>query len=764
MKKRLTGIWTLVMILSLVFLPGGMVAEAAKDSEQVGYCIYFDAVNGKLYKESGFDLDTYSNTAETWKPELTEEYIGDGSITCNGNELTLDNFYLFPTNIAIIIKGNAVIKLSGENVVDKGNLKTAKCGIYAFDDLSITGAGTLKIDAFTYGIYVNGNLNIKDAVIDAKSAFYAIRVKEDFIMEGGSVTGSRSSYYGDTNGGHKMHASYGIYSDGNIVVNGGVLTGQVLGANPAIGVSAGDDITIYAGTLSGHVSPGQGAAPGTGYAIFADGKVTAAGGTMEGFASNVDNVSYYSYGVYTQQGIVLGSHAEVVGGYREDMHSDIELTEDKRYFMDNAAGRNCRYIKVTTKVSGIGSTSPSNPNVVIGGSTSLDVTVIPDNASNPAVKWESSDDTIASVDENGNVTGHKPGTVTITATTEDGGYKKEFTVTVSKKDGAAAPTGITAVAPTTTGGSDGKLIGVNPSLEYSTNKDFTDAKDCTGSEVTGLPAGTYYVRVKETDTTKAGAATAVTIPAGTTSGSGTGSGDPTKDQAVADSLGVSTDTAKQIIDEASKLGVSTDTLMITDTSIKNQKSDADLKGSSFGMLKARTSNLKKNSVTVRWDKVKDADGYILYGNKCGKKNTFKHIKTFTKNSTVKYTQKKLKKGTYYKYLVVAYKNINGVKVTIAAAKNVHATTKGGKFGVAKSVKVNKTSKTLAVKKKFKIKASEVKLDKKISHHRNIKFESDNSRVATVNNKGVVTAKQKGKCYIYVYAQNGVYKRIKITVK
>ncbi|MCI8508005.1 MAG: fibronectin type III domain-containing protein, partial [Lachnospiraceae bacterium] len=182
------------------------------------------------------------------------------------------------------------------------------------------------------------------------------------------------------------------------------------------------------------------------------------------------------------------------------------------------------------------------------------------------------------------------------------------------------------------------------------------------------------------------------------------------------------------------------------------------------MLKARTSNLKKNSVTVKWDKVKNADGYILYGNKCGKKNTFKHIKTFTKNSTVKYTQKKLKKGTYYKYLVVAYKNINGVKVTIAASKNVHATTKGGRFGVAKSVKVNKTSKTLAVKKKFKIKASEVKLDKKIKHHRNIKFESDNSRVATVNSKGVVTAKQKGRCYIYVYAQNGVYKRIRITVK
>lgn len=31
-------------------------------------------------------------------------------------------------------------------------------------------------------------------------------------------------------------------------------------------------------------------------------------------------------------------------------------------------------------------------------------------------------------------------------------------------------------------------------------------------------------------------------------------------------------------------------------------------------------------------------------------------------------------------------------------------------------------------------------------------------------KGVVKAKKKGTCYIYAYAQNGVYKKIKITVK
>ena len=300
-------------------------------------------------------------------------------------------------------------------------------------------------------------------------------------------------------------------------------------------------------------------------------------------------------------------------------------------------------------------------------------------------------------------------------------------------------------------------------MEYSTNKDFTDAKDCTESEVTGLLAGTYYVRVKATDTTKAGADVAVTVPEAGSSTSGNGNPSQTE-QSVMDSLGVSNDAAKQILDEAAKLGVSQDTLLITEASITSSKSDADLKGSTFSLLKARATNLKKNAITVKWSKVKNADGYIVYGNKCGAKNSYKKLKTIKKNSTCKFTQKKLKKGTYYKYLVVAYKKIAGTTVTIAAAKTIHATTTGGKYGVAKAVKVNKTNVTLSRSKTFKIKASEIKQNKKIRQHRKIKYESSNKKIASVNGKGVVKAKKKGSCDIYVYAQNGVYKKIKITVK
>ena len=77
---------------------------------------------------------------------------------------------------------------------------------------------------------------------------------------------------------------------------------------------------------------------------------------------------------------------------------------------------------------------------------------------------------------------------------------------------------------------------------------------------------------------------------------------------------------------------------------------------------------------------------------------------------------------------------------------------------------NNAAVSLAVGKNFTIKAEQVVKDKPIKKHEGIKFESSNSKVVSVTSKGVIKAKKKGTCYIYVYAQNGVYKKIKVTVK
>ena len=56
----------------------------------------------------------------------------------------------------------------------------------------------------------------------------------------------------------------------------------------------------------------------------------------------------------------------------------------------------------------------------VGDTQQLTATVMPENATNKSVVWTSSDESVATVDENGLVTAHKGGTATISANTTDG--------------------------------------------------------------------------------------------------------------------------------------------------------------------------------------------------------------------------------------------------------------------------------------------------------------------------------------------------------
>ena len=44
------------------------------------------------------------------------------------------------------------------------------------------------------------------------------------------------------------------------------------------------------------------------------------------------------------------------------------------------------------------------------------------------------------------------------------------------------------------------------------------------------------------------------------------------------------------------------------------------------------------------------------------------------------------------------------------------------------------------------------------------YGTTNPTIATVTKKGVIKGKKKGKCYVYAYVQNGVFAKIKVTVK
>ena len=192
--------------------------------------------------------------------------------------------------------------------------------------------------------------------------------------------------------------------------------------------------------------------------------------------------------------------------------------------------------------------------------------------------------------------------------------------------------------------------------------------------------------------------------------------------------------------------------------ILNCKNDKDLAGSTFGKLCVKVKKSKKKAISLTWKKIQVAKKYVIYGAKCG--TSYKKIATVHKKT---FTNKKLKKGTYYKYMVVA---LNEKGKVVAISKLIHVATKGGKVGNCKKLKVNKSKVNLKQGRKFKLKVKQIAKSKKVKlkKHRKTAFESDNQDVAVVSKKGVITAKKKGKCSVYVYAQNGVYKQVKVTVK
>ena len=243
---------------------------------------------------------------------------------------------------------------------------------------------------------------------------------------------------------------------------------------------------------------------------------------------------------------------------------------------------------------------------------------------------------------------------------------------------------------------------------------------------------------------------------------------PEKDlSAIQDGLGVSPDTAVKIQAAAKELDIPMDTVLVTEQTIQSQKTDEDIKGAYFARIQARASQITEKNIKLSWNRVKGADGYEVYGNRCNTKKWIyeyklkKNIKNGDKKS---YIDRKCKKGTYFKYIVRAYKIIDGKKVTIAASKTIHVTTKGGKNGNAKSLKVNKNKVILKVGKTWRIKAKEIKESKPLRHHREVSYESSRPQALSVSKKGVIKAKKKGKYTVFAYAQSGVYRKVQITVK
>ena len=351
----------------------------------------------------------------------------------------------------------------------------------------------------------------------------------------------------------------------------------------------------------------------------------------------------------------------------------------------------------------------------------LTAEVIPSYADNTRVTWKSSDENVVTVDEKGKVTAVGNGTATITVTSVSGNYTATVAVTVKIPVEIERITIETEKEILTKIGESTELkVKIEPEnadaqkLIWKSDDEMIAAVDENG-KVTAIGNGMAIITV----TTEDGKNTAsITI-----------------------------------------------TVKIPDEPVIN-------KTKGFGRLKVRSVNQTKTSITLEWSKLDGVDGYLVYGNRCNTSTkTYKYKKLATITNGRTWTHKNLKKGTFYKYIVKAYKIVDGKKVVTDTSASIHVITQGSKYGIARSVSVTKIGNkknvskiTLKKGKTAQITAKEIKKDKKIRHHRNLCYESNNTAVATVTPEGLIQAVGKGTCTIWVYAQNGVYAALTVTVK
>ena len=86
-------------------------------------------------------------------------------------------------------------------------------------------------------------------------------------------------------------------------------------------------------------------------------------------------------------------------------------------------------ITVTQSVSGV-KVTPATASVAVGASKTISAAVQPSTATSKGVTWYSSNEAVAKVNNRGIVVGVAPGTATITALTDEGGFSDSCTVTV----------------------------------------------------------------------------------------------------------------------------------------------------------------------------------------------------------------------------------------------------------------------------------------------------------------------------------------------
>lgn len=162
--------------------------------------------------------------------------------------------------------------------------------------------------------------------------------------------------------------------------------------------------------------------------------------------------------------------------------------------------------------------SPESTAIDVGKTTQLTAVVAPQNATNKAVTYASSDTSVATVSPAGVVTGVKEGIVTITVTTTDGGKKATAEVGVSNPVVAVTSVELAPQTASIAIGATQQLTATvkpdnatNKTLHFTSDKPEFATVDDSGL-VTAVAAGVAQITVNIEDSDKQDVATITVTP------------------------------------------------------------------------------------------------------------------------------------------------------------------------------------------------------------------------------------------------------------
>ena len=387
--------------------------------------------------------------------------------------------------------GGGVFKESGTFTMSGGTITGNES---AGTSASASGGGVYNdADAFTMS---GGTITQNKSQCDGGGVY---NQSGTFEMYGGAITDNETKEYGG-----------GVYNNGTFTMSGGEITrnkseqyagGVEQASEESFKMSGTAEITNNTAN-----SNGGGVLVATDCAITLGGAVKITGNTV---GDNRDNNLYLGRKTTVQTDSLTGKETiGVTTCYILKDDSSVTITSDAAsvgcFFSDNS-----NYEIGTDAVAGVvlkcKEKLPTVPNPVPNRFT-----------------YDGTEHTGIELGENYKVTdgtnkATDVGTYEVTIVPFDGKTWEDGSTTPKTigweitKASQNAPTGLVGEKTITAGGSDGKITGVNEQMEY--RKSGADSYTaCTGTEITGLSAGTYEVRYKENNNYKESPAFTVTVP------------------------------------------------------------------------------------------------------------------------------------------------------------------------------------------------------------------------------------------------------------